>query len=307
VLQGFEPTGVCARSLKECLALQLKERNRLDPAMQLLLEHLDLLAAREHVRLAAACGVSDEDLADMIAELRRLELKPGRAFGAEPAPPVVPDVFVRPGPDGAWQVELNPDTLPRVMVNTAYFSLLTRGPRTLAEQQFLNARLQSANWLVRSLAQRAKTVLNVARELVAQQGRFFAHGIDAMRPMTLRDIAQAIGVHESTVSRVVANKYMSCPRGLYELRFFFTAALGNSAGGEAHAAEAVRYRIKTLIEQEPPDQVLSDDHIAAMLSRSGVAIARRTVAKYREALRIPSSVERLRLKQPGRAQPPPGS
>lgn len=301
VMRGFEPTGVFARSLKECLALQLEERNRLDPAMAALLDHLDLLAARDLGRLKALCGVSGEDLTDMIAELKRLEPKPGRAFGAEPAPPVIPDVFVRPAVGGGWQVELNPDTLPKVMVNTAYFSMLIKGPRTPAEKNFLNDQLQSGNWLVRSLAQRAKTILSVARELVTQQGGFFASGIGAMRPLTLRDIATAIGVHESTVSRVVANKHLACPRGLYDLRYFFNAALPSSAGGEAHASEAVRYRIKAMIDAEPPGRILSDDHIAAILSRSGVAIARRTVAKYRESLRIPSSVERRRLKRPSHA------
>lgn len=300
ILHRFEPTGVFARSLKECLALQLTERNRLDPAMSALLDHLDLLAMRDHDRLMILCGVSDEDLVDMIAEIRRLEPKPGRNFGNELAPPVVPDVFVRPGPDGTWQVELNPDTLPKVVVNTAYFSLLTKGCRTPAEHQFLAQQLQSANWLVRSLVQRTKTILNVARELVSQQSSFFSYGVRAMRPMTLRDIASVIGVHESTVSRVVANKYIASGRGVFELKFFFSAALQGTGGSESHAAESVRDQIKSMIDAEAPDAVLSDDHIAAALSRIGVVIARRTVTKYRETLRIPSSVERRRLKRVGR-------
>ena len=297
ILHRFEPTGVFARSLRECLALQLAEKNRLDPVMSTFLDHLDLLAARNFASLKAQCQVSDEDIADMIAEIKRLEPKPGRAFGAEPAPTVIPDIFVRPMRDGSWQVELNPDTMPKVIVNTGYFSLLTKGVRTPAEHQFLTMQLQSANWLVRSLVQRARTVMNVGRALVEQQSNFFSHGVREMRPMTLRDIATLIGVHESTVSRVVANKYLACPRGVFELKFFFSAALQSSAGGETHAAEAVRHRIKAMIDSEPPNRILSDDHIAAALSKGGVAIARRTVAKYREAMRIPSSVERRRLKR----------
>lgn len=297
ILQRFEPTGIFARSLKECLALQLAEKNRLDPAMSVFLDNLDRLAARDFVGLRASCNVSDEDLADMIAEIKRLEPKPGRAFGAELAPTVIPDIFVRPAPDGTWQVELNPDTMPKVIVNTGYFSLLTKGVRTPAEHQFLTTQLQSANWLMRSLVQRARTIMNVARALASQQSGFFTHGVREMRPMTLRDIAAQIGVHESTVSRVVANKYLACPRGMFELKFFFSAALQSNAGGESHAAEAVRHRIKTMIDSEPPDQILSDDHIAAALSQGGVTIARRTVSKYRESMRIPSSVERRRLKR----------
>lgn len=297
ILHRFEPTGIFARSLKECLALQLAEKNRLDPVMRVFLDNLDLLAGRDYAALRARCRASEEDLAEMIAEIKRLEPKPGRAFGAELAPTVVPDIFVRPGPDGGWAVELNPDTMPKVIVNTAYFSLLTKGVRSPAEHQFLANQMQSANWLARSLIQRARTIMNVARAMVNQQAGFFAHGVREMRPMTLRDIAAAIGVHESTVSRVVANKYLSCPRGVFELKFFFTAALQSNAGGEAHAAEAVRHRIKAMIDAELPDRILSDDHIAASLSRNGIAIARRTVAKYREALHIPSSVERRRLKR----------
>ncbi|MGD9538268.1 MAG: RNA polymerase factor sigma-54 [Alphaproteobacteria bacterium] len=299
ILQRFEPTGVFARSLKECLALQLAEKNRLDPLMSAFLDNLDLLAARDFDALRARCGISHEDLADMIAEIRRLEPKPGREFGIEAAPTVVPDIFIRPGPEGAWLVELNPDTMPRVIVNTAYFSLLTKGVRSPAEHQFLTQQMQSANWLVRSLVQRSRTIMNVAQTMVGLQSGFFANGVRDMRPMTLRDIAAIAEVHESTVSRVVANKYLACPRGVFELKFFFTSALQSNAGGDAHAAEAVRHRIKAMIDAESPDRILSDDHIAASLSRSGIAIARRTVAKYRESLRIPSSVERRRLKRSG--------
>ena len=302
ILQRFEPTGIFARSLRECLALQLAEKNRLDPAMMAFLENLDRLAERDFAALRTACGVSDEDLTDMAAEIKRLEPKPGRAFGAELAPTVIPDIFVRIGPDGTWQVELKPETMPKVIVNTGYFSLLAKGVRSPAEHQFLTTQLQSANWLVRSLVQRARTIMNVARSLVSQQAGFFSHGVREMRPMTLRDIATQIGVHESTVSRVVANKYLACPRGVFELKFFFSAALQSSAGGETHAAEAVRHRIKAMIDAEPPNKILSDDHIAAALSRGGVAIARRTVAKYREAMHIPSSVERRRLKRKERPE-----
>ena len=296
VLHGFDPVGVGARDLSECLALQLKARDRLDPAMATLLTRLDLVARRDIAQLTTLCGVDGEDIADMIGEIRQLNPKPGLAFGSEPVTPVVPDVFVREGPDGGWLVELNSDTLPRLLVNNQYYGTVSKGARDKESRNYLVDCLNNANWLVKSLDQRAKTILKVASEIVRHQDGFLTHGVRHLRPLNLRIIADAISMHESTVSRVTSNKYISTPRGLFELKYFFTASIQSVNGAESHSAEAVRDRIREMVENEEPREILSDDRIVALLTADGVNIARRTVAKYREALRIPSSVERRRLK-----------
>jgi RNA polymerase sigma-54 factor len=296
VLQGFDPPGVCARNLTECLAIQLRERDRLDPAMQALLAHLDLLAKRDIAGLKKACGVGEEDLVDMIAEIRQLNPKPGLAFGTTLVQPIVPDVFVRPGPDGGFVVELNSETLPKVLVNQSYYTQVAKTARSDKEKTYLADCLQTATWLIRALDQRARTILKVSSEIVRQQDAFFAHGVQHLRPLNLKTIADAIAMHESTVSRVTANKYMATSRGIFELKYFFTSAIAAADGSEAHSAEAVRYRIKQLIDAESPRAVLSDDTIVEKLRAAGIDIARRTVAKYREAMRIPSSVQRRREK-----------
>ena len=294
-LQGFEPTGVMARDVRECLMLQLKERDRFDPAMAALLDNLDLLARRDMPGLRRACGVDDEDLKDMIAELRALTPRPGAAFGGEPASPVTPDAVVRDGPGGMWNVELNSDALPRLLVDQRYHATVSRGARSDQEKVFVADCLASANWLVRSLDQRAKTILKVSSEIVRQQDGFLAFGVEHLRPLNLKTVADAIGMHESTVSRVTSNKYLATPRGVFEMKFFFTAAIASSDGGVSHSAEAVRHKIKALIDAErEAEAVLSDDRIVEILNEAGVDVARRTVAKYREAMRIPSSVERRR-------------
>ncbi len=295
-LQRFDPTGMFCHDLRECLAVQLAERNRLDPAMQALLDNLELLAKRDLRTLMQVCGVDAEDLAEMIAELKRLDPKPGASFDAAPAPAVVPDVLMRRTPDGGWALELNPDTLPRVLVNRGFHARAQVGARNREEKAFLTERFQTATWLVKSLEQRANTILKVASEIVRRQEAFFRHGVGHLRPLILRDVAEEVGMHESTVSRVTANKYIATPRGTFELKYFFTTAIPGTGGAEAHSAEAVRYRIKTLIEQESPAAILSDDAIVELLRKEGVDIARRTVAKYRESLRIASSVQRKREK-----------
>jgi len=297
ILQGFEPPGVCARNLTECLAIQLKERDRFDPAMQMLVKHLDLLARRDLGALRKACDVSEDDLNDMIAEIRHLNPKPGLAFGRTLVQPIVPDVFVRPGPDGGYIVELNSDTLPKVLLNQRYYATVSGSAKSDKDKTYLADCLQTATWLVRALDQRAKTILKVAKEIVRQQDAFFAHGVQHLRPLNLKTVADAIEMHESTVSRVTANKYMATNRGIFELKYFFTSAIAAADGGEAHSAEAVRHRIKQLIDAESPRDVLSDDTIVERLRTAGIDIARRTVAKYREAMRIPSSVQRRREKQ----------
>jgi RNA polymerase sigma-54 factor len=297
VLQTCDPPGVCARNLAECLALQLKDRDRYDPAMRALVEHLDLLAKRDFAALKAVCHIDDEDLADMIAEIRHLNPKPGLAFSTAVIQPVVPDVFVRQGPDGGWLVELNSDTLPKVLVNQSYYAAVSKSAKTPTDKSYLADCLQNATWLVRALDQRAKTILKVATEIVRQQDAFLTHGVQHLRPLNLKTVADAIGMHESTVSRVTANKYMATGRGTFELKYFFTSAIAAADGGEAHSAEAVRHRIKQMIDGERPEDVLSDDTIVAKLRDAGIDIARRTVAKYREAMKIPSSVQRRREKQ----------
>jgi RNA polymerase sigma-54 factor len=296
-MQIFDPPGVFGRDLSECLAIQLRERDRLDPAMQVLIQHLDLLAKRDFTELKRLCGVDDEDLRDMIGEVRRLNPKPGLSFGGGVVQPVVPDVYVRANPDGTWAVELNSDTLPRVLVNQSYYAKVSKNAMSDKERGFLAECLQSATWLTRALDQRARTILKVASEIVRQQDAFLVHGVQHLRPLNLRMVADAIGMHESTVSRVTANKYMATPRGIFELKYFFSSAIAATDYGEAHSSEAVRHRIKEMIEAEAADAILSDDTIVQRLREAGIDIARRTVAKYRESMRIPSSVQRRREKQ----------
>lgn len=295
-LQRLDPPGIFARSLKECLALQLREKNRLDPAMQAMLDNLHLLANRDLAGLRKICGVDNEDLADMVAEIKALNPKPGEAFARDIAQTLVPDILMRPSADGGWHVELNSDSLPRVLVNRRYYAEVSRIARRREDKDYLSEQFQSASWLVKSLHQRATTILKVATELVRQQDGFFRQGVEHLRPLVLRDIADAIGMHESTVSRVTSNKYISGPRGVFELKYFFSAAISAMHGAAAHSAEAVRFRIKALIEAEQASDVLSDDKIVEILQGDGIDIARRTVAKYRESMRISSSVQRRREK-----------
>ena len=291
VIHGFEPTGVGARDVRECLTLQLKERNRFDPALDALLGNLQLLARRDFAALKRECGVDDEDLREMIAELKALTPRPGAAFGGEPVQPVAPDVFVREGPGGLWHVELNSETLPRLLVDQRYHARVSAAARSDQEKTFVSDCMAQASWLVKSLDQRAKTILKVSSEIVRQQDAFLAYGVEHLRPLNLKTVADAIGMHESTVSRVTSNKYIATPRGVFEMKFFFTSAIQSSEGGEAHSAESVRHKIRQLIDAEATEtEVHSDDRIVEILKEAGVDIARRTVAKYREAMRIPSSV-----------------
>lgn len=297
-LQSCDPIGVFARNLPECLTIQLKDRDRLDPMMQKLIDHIELLASHETGRLLRLVGCDREDLADMIAELRQLDPKPGLRFDGEPMQAIVADVFVREGPDGGWAIELNSDVLPRVLVNRTYYANVKKKVRGASEKEFLVDCLQTANWLTKSLDQRAQTILKVATEIARTQDAFLVHGVTQLKPMTLKMVADEIDMHESTVSRVTTNKYISTPRGLFEMKYFFTTALSSSAGGADHSAESVRYLIKQMVDDEDPRKILSDDGIAArMKSEHGIEVARRTVTKYREATNIPSSVIRRRQKR----------
>jgi RNA polymerase sigma-54 factor len=295
VIQTFDPTGVGARSLSECLALQAKEADRYDPCMARLLDNLDLVARGDMARLRRICDVDDEDLADMIRELRGYDPKPGCRFGGEPMLAVTPDIFVARRGMG-WAVEINAVTLPKVLVNRAYYAEISSGPQDKVSKAWMSDMLASANWLVKALDQRQRTIIKVASEIVKQQEAFFLHGVAHLRPMTLRQVAEAIEMHESTVSRVTSNKYLSCARGLYELKYFFTSAIQSSDGGDAVSAQAVKSVIRALIQAESPKSILSDDTLVDMLREKGFDIARRTVAKYREALGIGSSVQRRRQK-----------
>jgi len=296
LLHSFDPAGVGARDLAECLELQLREQGRFDPMIAKLLGHLDLIAAQDLPRLARMCDAEIEDVRDMIAEIRQLNPKPGLRFGGAPVAQITPDVFVRARRDGTWHVELNAETLPRLLVDRAYFTTV-RAQASRDDRVFLGECLSAANWLVKSLDQRARTILKVAEEIVRRQEGFLRHGAEYLQPMTLRDVAGEIDMHESTVSRASAHKYMATPRGLFEFRYFFTSAVAAADGAPAHSSEAVRHRIKQLVDAETPDAVLSDDQIVAALRAAGIDIARRTVAKYRDLMRIPSSRERRRAKK----------
>ena len=293
IVQGLDPAGVGARTLAECLALQARAADRYDPAMARLIDNLDLLSKGRTNDLKRICGVDDEDLADMIRELRAYDPKPGCQVSGAATEDVTPDVFVRQLRAG-FAVELNQATLPRLLVNRRYYQELKSGPQDKKSRAWLSECLQSANWLVKALDQRARTIVKVVSEIVKRQHGFFERGVSAMKPMTLREVAEAIEMHESTVSRVTSNKYLLCDRGLYELKYFFGSGVA-SAEGDGAAAEAVKSAIKELIDAE--QDILSDDAIAGLLKGKGFDVARRTVVKYREAMGIGSSIQRRRLRK----------
>jgi len=296
VIHTFDPVGVGARTLSECLALQAKEADRYDPCMALLIDNLDLLATGRIDALQRRCGVDDEDMADMIRELRGYDPKPGLRFGSAPVEAVTPDLFVTETKKG-WRVEINGATLPRVLIDRKYHAELARGANDKASKLWLGECMASANWLVKALDQRQRTIVKVATEIVKHQDGFFRHGVSHLKPLTLRMIAEAVELHESTVSRVTSNKYLACARGTFELKYFFTSAIQSvEGGGEAASALAVKAAIKTLIAAEAADAILSDDTLVDLLREKGFDIARRTVAKYREALGLGSSVQRRRAR-----------
>lgn len=303
VVQSLDPTGVGARTLGECLALQAREVDRYDPCMARLIDNLDLVARGEFARLKRMCDVDDEDFSDMLAELRGYNPKPGLAFGGSSEAPVVPDILIAPGKDGGWDIRLNEETLPRLVVNREYYVELKHGCTDKASKAWLGEKLTDANWLIRALDQRARTILKTAAEIVKQQDGFFRRGVSELRPLTLRAVAEAIEMHESTVSRVTSNKYLHCDRGTFELKYFFTSGIARiGAGGEASegdgaSSQAVKARIKALIDAEDAARILSDDTLVDLLKAEGLELARRTVAKYREAMGIGSSVQRRRQKK----------
>lgn len=294
LVQTLDPTGVGARNLAECIALQAKEADRYDPCMAGLIDNLDLVARGEIARLKRLCQVDDEDFADMLAELRSYDPRPGLRFGGGAAEAVVPDILVRATRDG-WNIALNQATLPRLVVNRSYYVEMRGACISKDAKAWLGDKLADANWLLKALDQRQKTILKVASELVKQQDGFFRHGVAHLRPLTLKTVAEAISMHESTVSRVTSNKYLHCERGTFELKYFFTSGVGSS-DGEGASAEAVKAAIRQLIDAEDPKAILSDDALVDLLKAKGFDLARRTVAKYREAIGLGSSVQRRRQK-----------
>ncbi len=296
ILRKCEPAGLFARSLSDCLALQLADRGRLCEEMEILLDNLDLVANRDVSGLAKLCELTDDNIIELVHELRSLDPKPGLSFENDIVQTVVPDVYVQPDAEGDWSVTLNNDTLPKVLVDNSYYAVISRAARTREEKAYIQESLQSANWLVRALDQRAQTILKVASEIIRQQDAFLTKGVHYLRPLTLRDIADEVEMHESTISRVTSNKFMATPRGVFELKYFFSSSIPGKNGSAAHSAESVRHRIKQLIDNEEPTKILSDDRLVAVLAESGIDIARRTVAKYRESLHIPSSVQRRKMK-----------
>lgn len=298
-MKKYDPTGIFAGSLSECLALQLEEQGKLDKPMRILLDHLNLIASRDYEGLMKLCGVNKTYLEDMIDEIKSLNPRPASDFDHFIVQTIVPDVIMKPIPKsegGGWRVELNNDTLPRVLVNQQYFTEVSARSKDKKDKEYLNNQMVSASWLVRALDQRAKTILKVSAEIIEQQDAFFLFGIEFLRPLTLKDIAEKIDMHESTVSRVTSNKYIGTPRGLFELKYFFSTALV-SADGTAHSSESIKARVRNLIDAEDSQNILSDDTIVEILQKEGIDIARRTVAKYRDMLNIPSSVLRRKQKR----------
>lgn len=296
VMQQFDPPGIFARNLAECLAIQLKEKDRYDPAMEQMITHLNLLGAGDMVSLKKICGVDDDDLRQMIAEIRELNPKPAQGFAHDAVQTVVPDIFLKKTKGDGWHIELNNQVLPRVLVNQQYYVRLQGSTRNKQEKKYLTDQLSSAHWLVKAMDQRAQTILKVTAEMVKQQDAFFRHGVHYLKPMTLKDVAAVTELHESTVSRVTTNKFLSTPRGMFELKYFFTSTIQNTTGGGDYSSRAVQQLIKDLVDGESAGDILSDDTISEKLKQQGVNVARRTVTKYREAMHIGSSVQRRRDK-----------
>src|SRR6478736_65601 len=297
VVQSLDPTGVGARTLAECLALQAKEADRYDPCMARLIDNLELLARGEFARLKRMCDVDDEDFAEMLAELRGYDPKPGLKFGAGERAPVVPDILVSGSGAAGWDIALNEATLPRLVVNRSYYVELKNGCIDRASKSWLSEKLADAKALIKALDQRQKTILKVAAEIVKQQEGFFLKGVSQLKPLTLRAVAEAVSLHESTVSRVTSNKYLNCKRGTFELKYFFTSGVASADGESAVSAETVKAQIRILCDAEDPTDILSDDQLVDLLREKGFDLARRTVAKYREAIGIGSSVQRRRQKK----------
>jgi RNA polymerase sigma-54 factor len=295
-VQGLDPAGIAARDLRECLLLQLGQLERstpwLEEALQVCAQHLDVLGSRDYTQVMRRLKVSQGDLRLILDLIQSMNPRPGAPFNEKPPEYVIPDVYVRKE-KGRWKVELNSDSLPQIRVNPYYASMIRRADNS-PDNSSLKSHLQEAKWFIKSLQSRSETLLRVATAIVKRQQAFLEHGEEAMKPLVLHDIAEALGMHESTISRVTTRKYMHSPRGIYELKYFFSSHVGTTLGGEA-SSTAIRAVIKKLISAENTQKPLSDNKIAILLSDQGVQVARRTVAKYREAMQIPPSNERKQL------------
>lgn len=295
-VQSLDPSGVGARNLAECLAIQAREADRYDPCMQKLIANLELVARGDVARLKRLCGVDDEDFADMLRELRNYDPKPGLAFAPASQSAIVPDILLRSNGKGGWDITLNEETLPRLIVNREYFLELRDGSPSKEARGWLKEKLADAHWLLKALDQRQKTILKTAAEIVRQQDGFFRNGVSHLRPLTLREVAEKVEMHESTISRVTSNKYLHCERGTFELKYFFTSGV-SSSDGEGASSAAIKARIRALVDAETAAKVLSDQNLVDLLAKEGFDLARRTVAKYREAIGIGSSAQRRRAKK----------
>ena len=298
-LKTYDPPGIFAKDLKECLSLQLADMDLLTEPMKVLLQNMDLMADYDYKKLAKKCGVSETEIKDMIDDLKGLNPRPASLFESFITQPLIPDVFMRPLPKnlgGGWRVELNTDTLPKVLVNNQYYKEVSHKSKSKQDKEYINNQLAAANWIVRAMDQRAQTILKVASDIVEHQEHFFLYGVEFLQPLTLKEVAERVDMHESTISRVTNNKYIGTPRGIFELKYFFSTAIGGK-NGQVYSAESIRAQIKDLIDGEDPENILSDDKVVEILNKSGIEIARRTVAKYREALHIPSSAQRRRQKK----------
>ncbi len=297
-IQQCEPTGVGARNLRECIALQLEENDELDSATQCILDNLELIASGSLTKLKKISGLDEKQIAEKMTLIKSCNPKPGSIYDNTIAQTLIPEVIVRKR-DGEWIVELNHDILPKVLIDQTYSNSLKERVRDKEDGKIINEHLANASWLVKSLHQRNTTLLNVASEIVQEQQDFFDFGIQYLKPMTLKDIAAKADCHESTVSRITTSKYMNTPRGIFELKYFFSSTLNNANGGEAYSSRSVMHLIKEITDAEKPDAILSDDAIAEQLNAQGIDVARRTVVKYRKLMNIPSSIQRRRAKKNG--------
>jgi RNA polymerase sigma-54 factor len=307
--QQMEPAGLFALNLAQCLELQLKDQGILTPSFQVLLANLELMGSHDYRRLQQKCQVTEDEFRRMLVSLKRLDPKPALLFTHDVVQTLIPDVTMKrnrdPQQPGTWMVELNPDALPKVLVNQRYAAVVQqKGPGKVKKDkddqqtEYLIDKLHSAQFLIKALDQRAQSILKISAEIVRQQESFFAYGVAYLKPLILRDIAAVVEVHESTVSRITTQKYIETPRGVFELKYFFSSHVGGGTGAMEHTAHAVKARIKALIDAEDAQKILSDDDLVELLKVEGIPIARRTVTKYREAMNIGSSVGRRRQKNP---------
>ncbi len=293
VLQTLEPAGLFARTLAECLSLQLRDRNRLDPQMETLIDHLEDLGGQHYDKLMSWCQVTRDELKAMVTEIKSLNPRPGTRFLSERAETMIPDVLVKKDAAGLWQVHLNPVAFPKITFQQAVYDELKHRLERKEDKAYLTQSRSNADWLLRALQQRAESIFKVASEIVRQQEAFFNHGIVYLKPMVLRDVAEKTGLHESTISRVTTQKFMVTLRGTFEMKYFFGQGIANAIG-TTYSAKYIKERIAHHIRQETPQTVLSDDALVEILKQEGIDAARRTVAKYREAMNIPSSAQRRR-------------